>query len=205
MFRNILNPDNGLMVTMAQITDCILLSLLWLLCCFPLITVGASGAALYDSVRHCFRGSERNPISRFFQSFLRDFKASLVPTVLYLAALWFGGRAMIAIWNGAVYGTHSWALFAGAALVAAAVLGVLSVLFPLLSRFENPLGALLRNTVLLALANMPRTLVLGMLNAFSAWLCIRFIYPLFFLPALSTLISTLLLEPMFKPYLTPAE
>ena len=70
MFRNLLNPDNGLMVTMAQITDCILLSLLWLLGCFPLFTVGAASAALYDSVRHCLRGSERNPVSRFLRSFL---------------------------------------------------------------------------------------------------------------------------------------
>ena len=202
MFRNLLNPDSGLMVTMAQITDCILLSLLWLLGCFPLFTVGAASAALYDSVRHCLRGSERNPVSRFLRSFRRDFKASLIPTALYLAALWFGGKAMIAVWNGAVYGNYSWALFAGAALVAVLVLGVLSVLFPLLSRFENPLWAMLRNTVLLALANMPRTLALGVLNALTFWLCIRYIYPLFFLPALSALISTLLLEPMFKPYMT---
>ncbi len=204
MFRNLMNPDNGLMVTMSQITDCILLSLLWLLGCFPLFTVGAASAALYDSVRHCLRGSERNPVSRFLKSFRRDFKASLLPTVLYLTALWFGGKAMIAVWNGAVYGTHSWVLFAAAAFIAVTVLGVLSVLFPLLSRFENPLGALLRNTVLLALANMPRTIALGVLNALSAWLCIRFIYPLFFLPALSALISTTLLEPMFKPYLNTA-
>ena len=205
MFRNLLNPDNPLMITMSQITDCILLSLLWLLGCFPVFTVGASSAALYDSVRHCFRGSERNPVSRFLKSFRRDFRASLIPNVLYLAAIWFGGKGMIAVWNGAVYGKYSWMLFAGAALVAALVLGALSVLFPLLSRFDNSLPALLKNTVLLALANAPRTLALGMLNALTGWLCICFIFPLLFLPALSALISTLLLEPMFRPYLTAAE
>ena len=44
--------------------------------------------------------------------------------------------------------------------------------------------------------------LLGILNAVSAWLCARWIFPLLFLPALSTLLSTFLLEPMFKPYLT---
>lgn len=202
MFRNFLNPDNALMVTMSQITDCILLSLMWLLGCFPLVTVGASGAALYDSVRQCLRGTERNPLSRFLKSYRRDFKASLIPGLLYLAALWFGVRAMITLWNSAVGGRCSWMVFAGCAFVAAMLLGILSVLFPLLSRFENSLGALLRNTVMLALANMPRTVALGVLNAVSGWLCIRFIFPLFFLPALASLISTVLLEPMFKPYLT---
>ena len=202
MFRNFLNPDNALMVTMSQITDCILLSLMWLLGCFPLVTVGASGAALYDSVRQCLRGSERNPLSRFLKSFRRDLKAGLVPGLLYLAALWVGGRTMIALWNSAVGGSCSWTVFAGCAFLAVMMLGVLSVLFPLLSRFENPLGALLRNTVMLALANMPRTIALGILNAVTAWLCVRWIFPLLFLPALSALLSTFLLEPMFKPYLT---
>ena len=202
MFRNFLNPDNALMVTMSQITDCILLSLMWLLGCFPLVTVGVSGAALYDSVRQCLRGTERNPLSRFLKSFRRDLKTGLIPGLLYLAALWLGVRAMIALWNSAVAGSCSWMVFAGCAFAAAMMLGILSVLFPLLSRFENPLGALLRNTVMLALANMPRTVALGVLNAVSGWLCVRFIFPLFFLPALACLISTYLLEPMFKPYLT---
>lgn len=201
MFRNYLNPDNGLMITLSQITDCILLSLLWVLGCILVIPAGASCAALYDAAFRCFRGEDRNPISRFWQSFRRDLKASLLPNVLFLAALWFGGKGMIALWNGAVYGTHSWALFAGGAILAVAAVGVLSVLFPLLSRFDNPLPALLKNTLLLSLVNMPRTIALGVLNVLSVWLCLRFVFPLFFLPALTSLISTWLLEPMFKPYL----
>ena len=112
---------------------------------------------------------------------------------------------MIAIWNGAVYGTHSWALFAGAALVAAAVLGVLSVLFPLLSRFENPFPVLLKNTLFLAMANLPRTIALGILNAAAGLACAFFVLPLFFLPSLAALIGSVLIEPMFRPFMPAAE
>ena len=96
----------------------------------------------------------------------------------------------------------SWPVFSGLTFLAVTVLGVLSVLFPMLSRFANPLPVLLKNTVLLSLANLPRAVALGVLNALTGWLCLRFIFPLFFLPALSALISTALLEPMFKPYLS---
>ena len=205
MFRNLINPENGLMVTMNQITDCIFLSLFWMLGCFPLITAGASCAALYDSVYRRFRRGEMKSWSRFFSAFARDFKASLIPTVLFLAALWFGGKGMIGLWNAAAAGTVGWVLFSALAFLAVTALGVLSVLFPLLSRFDNPLPQLLKNTVLLALGNLPRTIALGILNALCGWLCIRWIFPLFFLPALASLLSTLLLEPMFKPFLTPAE
>ena len=33
------------------------------------------------------------------------------------------------------------------------------------------------------------------------FLCVRFVFPLFFLPALAALISSLLVEPMFRPFL----
>ena len=40
MFRNLFKPDSPLMITMSRITDCIFLSLFWLLCCIPVVTVG---------------------------------------------------------------------------------------------------------------------------------------------------------------------
>ena len=202
MFRNLINPDNGLMITMNQITDCIFLSLFWFLGCVPVFTAGASCAALYDSVYRRFRLGENRPWSRFFSSFARDLKASLLPNVLFVAALWFGGKGLVALWNNAVYGNISWPIFSALAFTAVLLLGILSVLFPLLSRFDNPLPMLLKNTVLLSMANLPRTIALGILNAVTAWLCVRWIFPLLFLPALSALLSTFLLEPMFKPYLT---
>ena len=202
MFRNLINPENALMITMNQITDCIFLSLFWFLGCVPVFTAGASCAALYDSVYRRFRLGEQRSWSRFFSSFTRDFKASLLPNVLFVAALWFGIKGLISLWNAAAAGTLGWVLFSAMTFLAVTVLGVLSVLFPLLSRFDNPLPLLLKNTVLLALGNLPRTIALGLLNAVSAWLCIRWIFPLLFLPAVSTLISTLLLEPMFRPYMT---
>lgn len=47
MFQKLFNPDNPLMITVTQITDCIFLSMFWMLGCFPVVTAGASFAALY--------------------------------------------------------------------------------------------------------------------------------------------------------------
>ena len=177
MFRNILRPDSPLMITMTQITDCIFLSLFWLLGCFPIFTAGASAAALYDAVYHGFRQGEKHTWQRFWGSFKRNFRPSLVPVLVFwpLAALLV--RAGVLCWNLAVGGQLSWMLFASAMLVA----------------------------VLLAMGNMPRTLVLGILNSGCVLLCMRYVFPLFFLPALTSLLSTWLLEPMFRPFLPKPE
>ena len=59
MFRNILRPDSALMITMNQITDCIFLSLFWILGCLPVITAGVSTAALYDSVYSAYKSTKQ--------------------------------------------------------------------------------------------------------------------------------------------------
>ena len=201
MFKGLFRPDSGLMIAMAQVTDCIFLSLFFMIGCVPVVTMGASFAALYDAAYRVYRRGEKHPWMRFLHVFRTNWKAGILPTLVFFAAVWGLGKTMILIWNAAVAGTVSWTLFAGAALVAVLLVGVLSVLFPMLSRFENPVGALLKNTVVLALANVPRTLVLGIVNAVTAFLCIRLVIPLFVLPALVALINSLLIEPMFKPYM----
>ena len=201
MFRNLFSPDSALMITMTQITDCIFLSLFWLLGCFPVVTIGASFAALYDASFRGLRKGDKHSWQRFWKVFKDNWKAGIVPTVLFLILAFLLGKGMIGLWNAAVYGQIYWMLFAAGEFLGVTALGILSVLFPVLSRFENSLGMLLKNTLFLALANLPRTILLGILSAAAVLLCARFVFPLFFLPSLGALIASVLVEPMFKPFL----
>jgi len=205
MFKNLFNPENPLMVTMSQVTDCIFLSLFWVLCSFPLVTIGASSAALYDAVYYGYRQGDKHSWGRFFRTFRSNLKSGFLPGLIYLAAFGLGGWGLIQVWNAAVWEQVSFAVFSGAAFVVVLLLGILSVMFPMLSRFHNSLWGLLRNTVLLGLVNLPRTLGLGFVNALSILLCVKFVFPIFFLPALANLIDTLFLEPMFRPYMGEEE
>lgn len=201
MFRNLFNPDSPLMVTMTQVTDCIFLSLFWILGCFPVVTIGASCAALYDAAYRGMRRGEKHSWQRFWQVFRDNWKGGILPTVIFAVAVWMLVKGLVNLWNAAVYGQISWMLFSGGAFAGVLALGILSVMFPMLSRFDNGFGALLKNTVLLSLANLPRAIGLGMINAATALLCLRFIFPLFFLPALSAMITSWVIEPMFQPYM----
>ena len=205
MFKNLFNPENALMTTMTQVTDCIFLSLFWVLTSFPLITLGPASAALYDAVYYGFRQGDKHPWGRFFQSFKNNLKSGILPGICYLAIFGTGAWILIQVWNAAVWEQVSFAAFSAAAFVVLLLLGILSILFPMLSRFNNSLWALLRNTLLMGIVNLPRTLGLGLVNAISILLCARFIFPLFFLPALANLLGTLFIEPMFKPYMGEEE
>ena len=202
MFRKFLNPDNALMITMTQITDCIFLSLFWLIGCIPVVTMGASFAALYDATYRGFRQGEKHSWGRFLQVYQENWKASILPTLVFLVGSSLLGKTLISLWNSAAAGNLPWMVFSGAAFVGILVLGILSILFPVLSRFENSFLGLLKNTVFLAMVNLPRTLALGFLNAVTVMLCAVFVIPLFFLPSLAALMGSLLIEPMFKPYMS---
>ena len=204
MFRKFLNPDNALMITMTQITDCIFLSLFWLIGCIPVVTMGASFAALYDATYRGFRQGEKHSWGRFLQVYQENWKASILPTLVFLVGSSLLSKTLIALWNSAAAGNLPWMVFSGAAFVGILMLGILSILFPVLSRFENSFLGLLKNTVFLAMANLPRTLALGFLNAVTVMLCAVFVIPLFFLPSLAALMGSLLIEPMFKPYMPEA-
>ena len=205
MFRSIFNPENPLMITISQITDCIFLSMFWLLGCFPVVTVGTATAALYDAVWHGFRQGDKHTWQRFLQSYRRNLKPGLLPSLVFLVMSFVLIRVLVLVWNNAVYGNISWSVFAAAAFLALVITGIGSILFPMLSRFENSTAALFSNTVRLGLAHLPMTLGLGLLNGATIFLCARYVVPLFFLPALCSLISTLFIEPMFKPYMQKEE
>ena len=205
MFKNLFNPENGLMMAMTQITDVIFLSLFWMLCCFPVVTIGPATAALYAACYHGFRKGDKHPWQRFGSALKGNLKVGIPATLVFLALFLAGGWVLIQLWNGAVCGNVSWMLFAAGAFLGVVLLGMLSLMFPLLSRFETGTVQLLKNTLLLGFVNLPRTILLGMFTAAELWLCARYIFPLFFLPALSALIATLFVEPMLKPYMTTAE
>jgi len=206
MFRNLFNPNNALMIVMAQITDCIFLSLFWVMCCFPVVTIGAANAALYDAAYRGFRkGEDKTAWQRFLYTFRRNVKSGLLPTVLFLAVgalmVWGG----IQVWNAAVYGQISWGVFAAAAFLLFVLTGILSVMFPLFSRFETTTAKLWENTFRLAFANLPLTMALAVVNGAALFCYVRWVVPLFFLPALAALISSLFIEPMLRPFMPEEE
>lgn len=200
MFRNLFNPDSGLMITMSNITDAMFLSLFFLLGCLPVVGIGAAGAALYDASFRSMRQGDKHSWGRFWQVYRRNFLPGIGPSLVYLAVAYLAVKLGVLAWNTVVAG-GSWVLLSLALVLLAMMLGMLGVLLPMLSRFENSFLGLLKNTVLLSAANLPRTLVVGILTGGSLLLCARLVVPLFFLPSVAALLSSFLIEPMFKPFM----
>lgn len=86
----IFDTDSRIMCTLSRITNLICLNLLTLICCIPILTVGASAAALFASIRDTIKGRDSKIISRYFNHWIKDFgKATVlfVPVLLVLGVI----------------------------------------------------------------------------------------------------------------------
>ena len=90
MARNIFRPEGLIYRVLNFLTDLFFLSLLFAVCCIPVVTIGSAASALYDSVAHCVRGREEGPYRRFFRTFRSEFGKMCLTTLLWIVILLFG-------------------------------------------------------------------------------------------------------------------
>ena len=198
--RSFFNPENSLWQLLGYIGDTVMLSLLWVLCSIPVITIGAATAALYDATVSAFRRGETGYLGRFLSTFKRELVNSLLPTLLW------GGLLALLLWllrRFTVVAQGSAAVVAAVAFLVLLLvpLGCACWTFPLLSRFTLRFGQLLGNAVRLALGYLPRTLLIAAATAGCLYLTLRLVFvPVFLLPALLALFWSLLMEPVFQKY-----
>ena len=50
------NWDNIVFQMLGKLVDCVWVSILWVICCIPVFTIGASTTALYYTVHKSIRG-----------------------------------------------------------------------------------------------------------------------------------------------------
>lgn len=138
-----------------QLGDVMGMSMLWLVCSLPLITIGASTAGLYAVV---MREEMDGVVKPFFKGFRSSFRKAtaaegiflLIGGILLADLSWL--RGMEAEW-ASLLATLIRVLMALAAATAIYT-------FPLIAVFEQSLRQTLKNALLIALSNLPTTLLL---------------------------------------------
>lgn len=182
-----------------KLGDVMILSLLWLLCSLPVVTLGASTAALYFSVMKCLRGqSEERPKDIFFRSFKMNARQGLIATVIYLI---YGGLLAVDIYVSrhgigqltlpAIYEKVAYALILPIAFT-------LPFIFPYIGRFSNTLKNCFKNSFLLSATHPLHTVAILLTTAAGTLLSVLFPPLVLVLPALCALLCSLMIEKDFE-------
>ncbi|MDO5545063.1 MAG: YesL family protein [Eubacteriales bacterium] len=132
--------------------DLALLNLLWLICCLPVVTIGAATAALHSVVRKMAACEYYTVWRGFWKGFRENWKQGTA-VMLILGAVLLISLGDIAIGLHRPGMTGIACQFVGVLGMIAAVL-TLSMAFPVLTRYRLGLGAVLKNALLLSFANL---------------------------------------------------
>lgn len=159
----IFDMDSPFMRFLNRVADMLILNILMVICCIPIITVGAAFTALHYVILKIIRGEEGYLFRGFFKSFIQNFRQA---TLMWLLML-----LVIAVYVGdSIIFNYSGLSFPKALVITVIAIGVVVVLiamyvFPLLARFDNTIKNTLKNAALLAFANLPKTLLMALFYA----------------------------------------
>lgn len=175
--NQLFNPDNPLMRFITKITYSVYLNILWFLCCLPIVTAGASTTALFYVTLKMAKNEEGNITRDFFRAFCRNFKqSSKIQLILcgFGAVLAFDGYVFYHMRYENVFWTAASAVFL---VLLAAYAIVLMYIFPLLSRFDNTVIAMFKNSVLIGMRFLFCTALMAAIYFLMALVVIRVFTP----------------------------
>ena len=157
----IFNLDSPFFRFMERVADFFILNILTILCSIPVLTVGAALTAHHKAMQNLVMDFEQPILKSYFQAFAGNFKQATV--------LWLATAFTVALIAADVFLIYVY--LEGLALVLYVLLAVVGVLalgtacyaFAMIARYENTLKEHLRNSFILALGNLPRTLLMLLL------------------------------------------
>lgn len=155
--------DNALTRALTKIFDMICLNIIWLICCIPIVTIGASTAALYSVMLKMVKNEEGYIFRSFLKAFKENFRQSTLIWLLFvlLSAVWWVDYRF----SGAVGGQIGFLLRIVFVVFGFILISVLIYALPLTARYVNSIGATLKNALILSLAKLPYTLVMVVITA----------------------------------------
>lgn len=162
--RSLLDFDNPFIQLLCRVGDLMIANFLFLICCLPVVTVGASLAGLIKVVQSISLGGEPGVARTFFKGFRENFRQA---TVLWLILVLLAASMVcdILLAQSFLSATAASAVRALVTALAFVVLAAASYAFPLLARYENTLHQHCINAIILMILNLPRTLAITVLNA----------------------------------------
>lgn len=163
-FKDTFRGDSAYSQIMTKVFDIFWLSVISILCCIPVITIGASLSSLYYVMLKLVRDEETAVTRNYFKAFKQNFVQSLPVTLLLLVIIGIlTADFHILGQNGSqnasiIYGCCVVILLAAAA--------VFSYVFPLMARYQNTLRRTFENAARLAASHLWQTVVMVLVNLF---------------------------------------
>ena len=154
----IFDIDSPFMRMLTRVADLMILNILMVLCCIPVVTIGAGFTGMHYVLLRFVRNEEGYIARGFFKSFKENFKQA---TIIWLIILVF---ICIFVGDWLIF-NYSAMQFPKALIIVLLALAMMAFMvacyvFPVLSRFDNTVFNTFKNSLFMALLSFPRTILI---------------------------------------------
>lgn len=188
------NFDNKFFRALDKVVDAFFLSILWTLFSLPIVTMGAASTALYYTVHKSLRRSRGYVARTFVGAFKDNFKQA--------TPMWLIGLVMYAILIFDCMVINNSIMFYLFLLMILFVLAWRIYVIGYTARFENKVGAIMKNSLVMMIANFPWTILLVVMAIVSGIILYVVPFMILLLPATLLLLYDVILEKIFRKYMS---
>ena len=201
---NLFGIDGKIYKFLDKFWQMVWISVLWIVCSIPIVTIGASSTAAYYAMVKSVRKYEDRPTKDFFKSFKQNFVQATIMTIVYLVV---GAAFAYATWfyyhsRGTFNLSLRWFFY----IIILVYLSTITYAFSWLSRYEMSTFHALVYPIAITLMHLRFTLGLLVFWA-AATICLYWAYNTFLfaplliiIPGLKCLLDTYMIEPVLKKY-----
>lgn len=155
--------DNKFFTFMGRVADLFILNVLFVICCIPIITIGASFTALFYVAMKMVRNEESYIIRDFFKSFKQNFKQATIINLIMLVVLFVLGLDLNIVKN--MGGSLSRPLTVVFLAFAILYVFVFLYIYPVLAKFYNTTKNTFINAFLMSIRHLPFTIIMLIITA----------------------------------------
>ena len=199
------NADNRLWSSVNSAVDAILLNLMWLITCIPVVTIGAATTAFYYTTHKVIRNQRSGIWKEYWSSFKENFKQATKTWLIFLAIFvifYFDINICVEYMKtGEKIGMMAFFFYG----LLAVVLIWFMYVFAYMARFEDNIKTTMKNAAIMAFTNLGYSLLVLVLLA-GVLFVFRYV-PFFswFVPAIAMVFINLVLEKVFRKYMSKEE
>jgi uncharacterized membrane protein YesL len=204
--NNIFSMDNGFFTFLSKICDILFLSVIWVLLCIPIITIGPANTALYYATVKVIRRERGYLFREFFKSFRANFKRAAIVGVILTIMFAILSFDLLYSWGSLGGDSNMGSIMFGIFVAITFLLMCFSTyVFPVLSRFDMTIKQLIKAACFMSMKHLPYTLLM-VLVTIAAFVGVFFIPILIFIvPATAAFVNSFLMERVLKKYIPVTE
>lgn len=172
--------DSGIMSFLGKVADIVILNLLTLLCCIPIVTIGASITAAHYTALKMHRDTDNYVVRNFFRSFKANLLQGILIWILWIVVVALSVFAYLFYPEGGISTVLKIIMCSMLIFIAMTTMW----LFPMQARFSNSIRITIRNAFMFSCRYILRTLGMLVVTAAGAALWIFLGAELYWIPLL---------------------